>query len=352
MVLGAFLVGCGDDAETPASPDAAADAAAGGDAGDERSKIERSIATSPTHSCALRRSGLYCWGENILGELGNESTEPSESPVEATVAGADIVDMALHTARTCVRRSTGRVSCWGGNDRGQIGDGTRDDSLTPVDAEGIDDAVALAIDDASTCVIHAGDEVSCWGRSKATRPEEGSLTSQRIEGLSGAVELRAGSIGTYCARGGEGWIKCFRFAEGQWTTPAEVEALAGARGLGVTGDNEVCGIVEAGEILCSNLDSGRAVPLSDSAGSVEIVAAGGLAACARNEEQRWHCWNVLPSMLETVGSPALELPVDTTVTEIAISGFRVCALREDGRVACANANDSPPEFMDVSGLPD
>src|SRR5262245_56988981 len=86
------------------------------------------LATSATHSCALREAGLYGWGSNFVGQLGTGDEIDAERPVEAKLVGDDIAELALSSGRSCVRRKTGKVACWGQNDMGQIGDGTRDNS--------------------------------------------------------------------------------------------------------------------------------------------------------------------------------------------------------------------------------
>lgn len=286
----------------------------------------------------MREAGLYCWGENYAGQLGTGDVQDFKAPVAVPAAGADIVEVEARSGRTCIRRRTGEIACWGLNDVGQIGDGTRSDSLTPVPAKGIDDALQLAAQDQSTCALRRGAvRVSCWGMARSDAPDGGALEPQAIAGLEGALELRGGSLGTYCARG-ESWLKCWRFKDGEWTEPAAVPAFQSVRALAVTFEDEVCAIMQDRSITCTNLDSGNAVELRDSSGSVEITSSGELSACARNEAGAWHCWNVLPVMLESVGSSALEVASPVPVREVAIGGLRMCVVREDNQVACADAD--------------
>jgi hypothetical protein len=338
LVIGALCLvgGCGDDdggnvpGDAGGSPDAAEAAVP------EGPHDGRTLAGSATHSCAIRKAGLYCWGANVEGALGDESTTDSERPVAATVAGRAIVEVAATTGRTCVRRASGEVACWGGNTFGELGDGTRTSSLRAVAPRGIEDARGLAMDSQSTCVILAANRgVACWGESPVSAPESGHLEPEAIPELSSVVELRAGSYSTYCARTEDGAVKCWRFGDGVWTVPAEVPSLAGARSIAVTSYDTVCAVPESGLILCHNLAEDSTVTLERSDATVEIVGTGGLGTCGRDVAGVWRCWNVPVTPLLS----AVEIRSDIRMLELTMSGFRGCGVREDRSVICLNAND-------------
>src|SRR5690606_24544210 len=101
-----------------------------------------SIAAGGGHTCALRGNGrVICWGQNKYGELGDGTTGDSTKPVEvsglddavAVSAGDYDVSDNYGGSHTCALREGGKVSCWGRNDYGQLGDGSNDDSLEPVE---------------------------------------------------------------------------------------------------------------------------------------------------------------------------------------------------------------------------
>lgn len=115
------------------------------------------------HTCALADGGVYCWGLNIHGELGNGSTTQSTSPVRAgTIGGATAV--ATGYMHSCALTG-GKVYCWGDNSRGQIGDGTTTRRTSPVLVQGLlvgKTVTAIAAGAAHTCAV-AGGAVYCWG---------------------------------------------------------------------------------------------------------------------------------------------------------------------------------------------
>ena len=87
--------------------------------------------------CVLHRDGgVSCWGENSVGQVGEDTTVPRLEPVR--LGGiADAVDVSVSSGspdvgpHACAVHQDGSVSCWGGNELGQLGDGTRDNGLTP-----------------------------------------------------------------------------------------------------------------------------------------------------------------------------------------------------------------------------
>lgn len=294
------------------------------------------LATSETHSCALRSTGLYCWGSNFSGQLGNVRTQDSHTPVLAHFAGPDITQLALAQGRTCVLRKGGAVECWGANERGQLGDGTRADSYTPVAALDIHDATAIAIDDGSTCVLRAGGtSVSCWGNSPMEMPTEGSLLPITVGNLTAAVELRGASLGRYCAHEASGTVKCFRFEQGKWSAPSEVPELAGASAISMTYSQAVCALTAANDVKCHNFETGSTETLAESQGSVAIATTGGLAVCAGNAAQAWRCWPIIPSIEYSV----LNVHSNISIVDLVMMGLRICALRQDHSVGCLRSED-------------
>ena len=83
------------------------------------------------HSCAVVAGGIQCWGANGYGQLGNGSTNPSHTPVQATPAGSGASAIAAGGFHSCALVAGG-IQCWGDNGSGQLGDGTRVGTSVPV----------------------------------------------------------------------------------------------------------------------------------------------------------------------------------------------------------------------------
>lgn len=99
----------------------------------------RSDERSSLRGCVLREGGsVWCWGGNgcdawlLEGAIPNDCTwEEPLDPVEVEL-GVAATQIAVGGAHACALLVDGSVWCWGLNFGGQLGNGTRVDSATPV----------------------------------------------------------------------------------------------------------------------------------------------------------------------------------------------------------------------------
>jgi alpha-tubulin suppressor-like RCC1 family protein len=89
-------------------------------------------------TCAVNSAGAsYCWGYNNFGQLGDASTTASSIPVAVdtggALAGKAVIQITAGLWNTCALDATGGVYCWGRNGSGELGDdGTGTKSTVPV----------------------------------------------------------------------------------------------------------------------------------------------------------------------------------------------------------------------------
>lgn len=85
------------------------------------------------HACARKQDGaVFCWGEDrALGAPPNRPPGLAQ-PVRVTGLPADVKALAAGDAFTCALTSGGAVHCWGEGAAGQLGQGKKASSLTPV----------------------------------------------------------------------------------------------------------------------------------------------------------------------------------------------------------------------------
>ncbi len=93
-----------------------------------------SIAAGEYDSFAVGSNGrVYAWGDNSLAELGDGSTNGSTTPVAVSLpAGLTFHGLAAGEYSTFAIGSNGKLYAWGYNDKGQLGDGNETTPTSPV----------------------------------------------------------------------------------------------------------------------------------------------------------------------------------------------------------------------------
>ena len=89
------------------------------------------ISVGNNHACAVAGGVVWCWGySSVYGQLGNQSTfgiKAAEQPFKALALGGSpfsgVSSVAASRSHTCVLKS-GKLTCFGGRDFGQLGTGT------------------------------------------------------------------------------------------------------------------------------------------------------------------------------------------------------------------------------------
>ncbi len=116
-------------------------------------------------TCVLTlQAAVYCWGdiEHHVSDGGLDVF----SPVPVLVGGFTGRPNALSDDgdSSCVVDELGGVQCWGDNDVGQLGDGTRNYRRVPGYVVGLQNGVGqVAMGGGSACAMLVGGAVQCWG---------------------------------------------------------------------------------------------------------------------------------------------------------------------------------------------
>jgi alpha-tubulin suppressor-like RCC1 family protein len=218
------------------------------------------------HACALRGGGeLRCWGDNTAGQIGDGSAGEGADRMTPVTVASSVQTAALGEEHTCLVTTGGAVECWGRNEAGQLGDGTRTDR--PLRAPALRDGVPLsgatsiAAGAYHTCAVVGGGEVVCWGMNDRGQMGNGSqgtdqLQAVLVSGVSGPLAMAAGVFHT-CSLGGGGEVLCWGDNRvGQLgtddaqsrSTPTRVSGLEPASDI-AAGDIHSCAVA-GGDVLC------------------------------------------------------------------------------------------------------
>jgi hypothetical protein len=167
------------------------------------------LAAGFSHSCALLADGrVQCWGGNQNGQLGNGSkTDFSYVPV--AVSGiTTAVAVAAGGDHTCALLANGTVQCWGENRFGQLGTGNLNKSAVPVTVIGITNAVAVTAGWEHSCAILSDGRVTCWGLKKRDDKTVTVDVVVPVSGITNAVALAGGGEHT-CVVLADGTVQCW-----------------------------------------------------------------------------------------------------------------------------------------------
>ena len=120
---------------------------------------------------------MKCWGYNAYGQLGDNSTTNSLTPVTVfgMTKGAKAVSASYF--HTCAISSKGAAQCWGYNGTGQLGDNSTTNSLKPVGVYNLDKSTKLTVGSEHSCVVTAKKAVKCWGSNTVGQIGDNTTTT-------------------------------------------------------------------------------------------------------------------------------------------------------------------------------
>jgi hypothetical protein len=252
------------------------------------------IAIGKSSACALLVDGtVQCWGDNSSGQVGDGSRENRLTPVP--VPGlTGVVEVDVGEAHACARKRDGTVWCWGSGSSGANGAGDSQHRRTPSLVAGLPPVDDIGTSDGNTCAVARDGGVWCWGsnafgESGAPPAPFGLPRPVRVVGLGPAAEVDTGQNHT-CARLRDGTVWCWGYngsgqlGDGttrQRPTPAPVTGVAGARALAV-GQGHACALLLGGRVTCWGYTGVAGPRVGNDLGlrGVSDLTAGNFSTCA------------------------------------------------------------------------
>jgi alpha-tubulin suppressor-like RCC1 family protein len=278
----------------------------------------KAIAAGWGHACALTSGGaVKCWGYNRNGELGDGTNTDSSRPVDVIGLTSGIAAISAGEDHTCAVTAAGGVKCWGYNDNGQLGDGTKASRSVPVDAAGFSGGVkSVAAGWSHTCALTSSGGAKCWGSNRYGQLGDGEtvdlrLTPVNVTGLTYGVLNITAKAGQSCALTTGGGVTCWgnnkygQLGDGtarQRNSPVQTTGLIqGVREI-ETGWNHTCAVLDAGELDCwgwnfyGQLGDGTKATRIQPVGvlhltdGVNSIAIGWSHTCVATELGMVKCW--------------------------------------------------------------
>ena len=264
------------------------------------------------------------WGRNSFGRLGNNSTVDSAVPVAVagTLAGKTVTAVSAGAAHSCAV-ADGRAYCWGYNYYGLLGNGTTTDSAVPVAVAGVlagKTVTAVSAGDSHACAVADG-KAFCWGYNSSGQLGNNTTTDSSlpvaVAGMLTGKTVTAVSAGnSHTCVVADGKAFCWGYNS------------YGQLGNGANSSSSVPVAVDTTGVL-----SGR---------KITAIGSGFVHSCAV-VEGRAACWgrNTYGELgNSTTTTSSVPVPVSTgglladkTVTAISAGGAYSCALA-DGAAYC------------------
>jgi alpha-tubulin suppressor-like RCC1 family protein len=274
------------------------------------------IAAGTRHTCVVDRARtVSCWGANDLGQLGNGTRVDSARPVQ--VPGLqNVLALTAGGDHSCALQDGGNILCWGAGELGQLGQGRFADSLEPVAVQGLEAAaVGVAAGRTHTCAVTDDGKVRCWGSNASgqlSRPVAGAdaVASSRlpllIPGLAGNAAVLGAGLDHTCVARTQGAPRCW-----------------GANAQGQLG-NGTAGAV------------GTALDVQGISGNVVALAGGATHSCAILDTGAMFCWGS-NAQGELGNGTASADPSLVAVQATSLTGRDYTALSLGDQFSCAVA---------------
>lgn len=305
------------------------------------------ISAGNYHVCATTKAGLaYCWGDNVLGQLGTHSYDDKDAAtqvLDATIGNQPLTNVTgINTKllHTCATRKTGTVACWGNNSDGQLGDGsteTRNSAVTveipnPTDAP-LTNIQQVSVGAAFTCATSKSGAIVCWGKN--TDGQLGDTTNMDSSTAATQVKLLGGV------------------------------ALTGMRHVSA-GLSHACALSKTGVFYCwgdngnGNLSNGsisdsnyaiqpvfrQSSPLSN----IATVDSGESHSCALSKSGTVSCWGNNDfgqlgdgTLVSKTGAVTAQMNGGATLTAMSsmtAGRMHSCTVAKDGNAYCWGANSA------------
>lgn len=151
----------------------------------------KTVSSAAGYDCVIiNGGGVRCWGRNPYGQLGDGSTTTRSNPGDAWGLDSGVKAIETGLDHACALTTSGVMKCWGGNSRGQVGDGTETDRYTPRSVRGFAGPSTTSASISAPTRKAKGSKVTVTGRLTSS---DGACESKRAVTLVYGSRTRTGT---------------------------------------------------------------------------------------------------------------------------------------------------------------
>lgn len=330
------------------------------------------VSAGENTTCGIKAGIVYCWGKNLMLTSGDITT-----PTAQTIGGTDpFVSVMVGRMHICAINSNQDLYCWGGNDKGQIGDGTShatNKSSPYLVGTGYVKVVANSYGSNSsyTCGLKATGQIFCWGTGTSGQIGDGAgvdrLVPTEISGAESYKDLSGGTIHV-CAVTAAGQVKCWggnstgvhqiagigdgNSDTGSRKNPSNV-ADSSVYDSVSAGFNHTCGVLASGGMKCwgeyelgflgDGTSHARLSPQVSDRGEKYIDVSLSTVSCGVTDLNQLKCWGGTKDVANqfsigdggrTMKSSPVVLDRGRKFLKVSTGGSQACAITEDKTLKC------------------
>ncbi len=269
-------------------------------------------------ACAIKTDGTaWCWGYNNFGQLGIGSKTTSLTPVQVTALGSTNKQISVGKSHACSVKTDASLWCWGFN-QGRFGNGTMDDYTYLPKLSLATNVLQVEAGGGATCVRNKVGDVLCFGSNANGAMGRGDMVYTYLS----PVVARAATCGC-----GDGTCAADESPE---SCPSD------------------CGAVRCGDLKCSPTEDTATCPGDCKETPWVDVVTGGWGTCATKTTGDVWCWGQVGNTVTPT-----QIPLLGVTTQIALGGAAShgCARRSDGTLWCWSGSNSQGQVGDGTNLP-
>ena len=137
------------------------------------------ISVRDDHSVMIANGILFAWGKNNLGQLGDGTTNDSHSPIQIG-AYTNWVSISAGNIHNLAIRADGTLWAWGYNFNGQVGDGTTVQRNSPVQIGTDDNWVSVSCGINNSFAIKSNGTLWSWGTNTFGELGDGTTNGSHL----------------------------------------------------------------------------------------------------------------------------------------------------------------------------